>query len=51
MAVDKQGFIYLGQNTVRKYDPKTGKMLVAIPHIPETPDGQAVRRAIRASAG
>src|SRR5437870_9205865 len=34
MAVDKQGFIYIGQNTVRKYDPKTGKMLAAIPHIP-----------------
>src|ERR1700730_4465185 len=29
MAVDKQGFVYLGQNTVRKYDPKTGKMLMA----------------------
>ena len=26
MAVDAQGFLYLGQNTVRKYD-KTGKML------------------------
>src|ERR1700730_16074266 len=38
MAVDKQGFIYIGQNTVRKYDPKTGKMLAAIPHIPETPE-------------
>ena len=22
MAVDKQGFIYIGQNTVRKYDPE-----------------------------
>ena len=21
MAVDKKGFLYLGQNTVRKYDP------------------------------
>jgi hypothetical protein len=40
MAVDKQGFIYIGQNTVRKYDPKTGKMLAAIPHIPETANGQ-----------
>src|SRR5262249_12639576 len=32
-----------GQNNVRKYDPKTGKMLMAVPHIPETanlrPDG------------
>src|SRR5438034_4508740 len=40
MAVDKQGFIYIGQNTVRKYDPKTGKMLMAVPHIPETANGQ-----------
>jgi sugar lactone lactonase YvrE len=40
MAVDKQGFIYIGQNTVRKYDPKTGKMLAAVPHIPETANGQ-----------
>ncbi len=40
MAVDKQGFIYIGQNTVRKYDPKTGKLLAAIPHIPETANGQ-----------
>ncbi|HWF14170.1 MAG TPA: hypothetical protein VG272_10575 [Candidatus Acidoferrales bacterium] len=40
MAVDKQGFLYLGQNDVRKYDPKTGKMLMAVPHVPETPDGK-----------
>ena len=40
MAVDKQGFIYIGQNTVRKYDPKTGKVLAAIPHIPENANGQ-----------
>jgi hypothetical protein len=40
MAVDKQGFVYLGQNTVRKYDPKTGKMLLAVPHIPEQANGQ-----------
>src|SRR4029077_6830916 len=40
MAVDRQGFIYIGQNTVRKYDPKTGKMLAAIPHIPENAAGQ-----------
>ena len=40
MAVDKQGFVYIGQNTVRKYDPKTGKVLAAIPHIPENANGQ-----------
>jgi hypothetical protein len=38
MAVDAQGFLYLGQNTVRKYD-KTGKMLAEVPHIPENQDG------------
>ena len=40
MAVDKQGFVYLGQNDVRKYDPKTGKMLMEVPHVPETANGQ-----------
>src|SRR5215470_5590682 len=40
MAVDKKGFVYIGQNTVRKYDPKTGKMLMAVPHIPEQANGQ-----------
>jgi len=25
MAVDSKGFVYIGQDTVRKYDPKTGK--------------------------
>lgn len=38
MAVDAQGFLYLGQNTVRKYD-KTGKLLGEVPHIPENRDG------------
>jgi hypothetical protein len=40
MAVDKQGFVYLGQNDVRKYDPKTGKMLMEVPHVPETANGE-----------
>ena len=38
MAVDAQGNLYLGQNTVRKYD-RTGKMLMEVPHIPENADG------------
>jgi hypothetical protein len=38
MAVDAQGFLYLGQNTVRKYD-RTGRMLMEVPHIPENADG------------
>jgi hypothetical protein len=40
MAVDAKGFVYLGQNTVRKYDPKTGNMLMTVPHVPELPNGQ-----------
>ena len=43
MAVDKKGFLYLGQNTVRKFDPKTGQMLMAVPHVQETRQWQAVR--------
>src|ERR1700732_3512127 len=49
MAVDKQGFVYLGQNTVRKYDPKTGKMLMAVPHIPELANGQPFDDSTQAS--
>ncbi len=47
MAVDKKGFVYLGQNTVRKYDPKTGKMLMAVPHVRRRP--MASRSTIRPS--
>src|SRR4051812_14975744 len=44
MAVDSKGFVYLGNsvkgmNTVRKYDPKTGQMLMAVPRIPEAQGG------------
>jgi sugar lactone lactonase YvrE len=46
MAVDSKGFVYLGNsvkgmNTVRKYDPRTGQMLMAVPRIPETQGGGA----------
>src|SRR5256886_5647173 len=41
MDVDSKGFVYIGQNTVRRYDPKTGKIVAEVPHVPETPDGQA----------
>ena len=27
MAVDRNGFVYIGQDTVRKYDPKTGNVV------------------------
>jgi DNA-binding beta-propeller fold protein YncE len=37
MAVDTKGFAYLGQDTVRKYDPKTGQV---VGEVPRTPDKQ-----------
>ncbi len=40
MDVDTKGFVYIGQNTVRKYDPKSGKIVAEVPHVPETPQGQ-----------
>ena len=39
MAVDREGFTYLGQDTVRKYDPKTGKVAAEVPRTPERPPG------------
>jgi DNA-binding beta-propeller fold protein YncE len=39
MDVDSKGFIYLGQNTVRKYDPKTGQIVGAIARVPEMENG------------
>jgi hypothetical protein len=37
MAVDRQGFVYIGQDTVRKYDPRTGKIVAEVPRTPERP--------------
>jgi len=37
MAVDSNGFVYIGQDTVRKYDPKTGKVVGEVPRTPERP--------------
>ena len=39
MDIDSKGFAYLGQNTVRKYDSKTGTLVGAIEHSPETEGG------------
>src|SRR4029434_4594333 len=39
MDVDSKGFAYLGQNTVRKYDTKTGKLAGEVPHTPELENG------------
>ena len=40
MAVDSQGFVYIGQDTVRKYDPKTGKVVGEVPRTPEREPGR-----------
>jgi DNA-binding beta-propeller fold protein YncE len=39
MAVDRNGFVYIGQDTVRKYDPKTGKVDAEVPRTPDRPGG------------
>jgi hypothetical protein len=39
MDVDSKGFAYLGQNTVRKYDTRTGMMVGEIAHTPELENG------------
>ncbi len=44
MDVDSQGFVYIGQNTVRKYDPKTGMMVKEVARAPEPqPQGGGAR--------
>ena len=35
MAVDSKGFVYIGQDTVRKYDPKTGQPVGETPRVPD----------------
>ena len=39
MDVDSKGFVYIGQDTVRKYDPKTGKVVGEVPRVPEREGG------------
>ncbi len=39
MAVDSKGFVYIGQDTVRKYDPKTGTVVGEVPRTPERQPG------------
>jgi DNA-binding beta-propeller fold protein YncE len=39
MAVDGKGFAYLGQDTVRKYDTATGKVVGEVPRTPEREGG------------
>jgi hypothetical protein len=42
MDVDSAGFVYLGQETVRKYDPRTGQVVAEIARTPEREDGGPV---------
>lgn len=42
MDVDSQGFVYLGQDTVRKYDPNTGEVVGEIARTPEREGGGRV---------
>jgi hypothetical protein len=42
MDVDGAGFVYLGQDTVRKYDPRTGRVVAEIARAPEREDGGPV---------
>jgi hypothetical protein len=42
MDVDSEGFVYLGQDTVRKYDPRTGSVVAEIARAPEREDGGPV---------
>ena len=38
MDVDDEGFVYLGQDTVRKYDPQTGEVVAEVARTPERED-------------
>jgi DNA-binding beta-propeller fold protein YncE len=58
MDVDSKGFVYIGQDTVRKYDPKTGKVVGEVPRAPDRQPGggggrgaEAPRVPGRGSAG
>ena len=48
MAVDDEGFVYLGQDTVRKYDPGTGQIVAEVAKTPEKePDEEAAIATFR----
>ena len=42
MDVDDDGFVYLGQDTVRKYDPRTGDVVAEVARTPEREGGGRV---------
>src|SRR5881396_3846967 len=50
MDVDSKGFVYLGQDTVRKYDPKTGKLVGEVPRTPEREGGGGEGRGAAGAA-
>jgi len=50
MDVDSQGFVYIGQDTVRKYDPKSGKLVGEVPRAPDTQGGGGGGRGAAARA-
>jgi DNA-binding beta-propeller fold protein YncE len=39
MDVDSRGFVYIGQDTVRKYDPKSGTVVGEVPRTPDREGG------------
>ena len=39
MDVDSQGFVYVGSNTVRKYEPKSGKLVKELARVPDAQPG------------
>lgn len=42
MDVDNEGFVYIGQDTVRKYDPGTGQVVAEVARTPEREGGGRV---------
>ena len=42
MDVDSEGFVYIGQDTVRKYDPRSGEVVAEIERTPEREGGGRV---------
>ncbi len=42
MDVDDAGFVYIGQDTVRKYDPETGQVVAEVARTPERENGAPV---------
>jgi hypothetical protein len=45
MDIDSRGFAYLGQDTVRKYDTRSGKLVGEVARVPERAGGVAIQAA------